>query len=161
MHLTLAQQQVIKAYILSVPELAAQPMNSDGDLFIANALNVEAVPAYVVWRTSVPASDWRAAVVWVEYKNASAAERDMYALLTGGGAFAINMASPATRAAVDQAFSGAGGAASRTAITDAGKRNASQFEKLLAVGTGTFVAPSTMAVEGPIDPDEVTAIRAA
>lgn len=51
--MTPEQLLAIKTVIGADPALSVQPLNSDGAFFIAQELNKEASPAFVVWKTRV------------------------------------------------------------------------------------------------------------
>lgn len=84
----------------------------------------------------------------------------MFAFLTGGGTMDLHMDIANVRQAVNDAFSGAGGALSRAAIRLAGQRNANVLEKLFSSGTGDSANPATMTVEGALSYQEVELARA-
>ncbi len=51
--LTNTQLLSLKALIAATPAMASKPNNSDGDFDIAALLNLDATPAFQVWKTTV------------------------------------------------------------------------------------------------------------
>ena len=153
MPLSSAQLTALKADILADPILNAHPSNSDGAFAIATAYNLLAVPDYVVWRTNVPTSECKKAMVWTEFIGRSAGERDAWQFMLSNGF--INGADVNVRQGIQDIFSGASGATSRTNLSNIAKRNATRAEKLFAVGLGTSVSPSTMGFENGLSYQDV------
>src|SRR5687767_7670528 len=85
MALTLTQLQALKTEIDADPLLSSQPINSDGAFFIAAELNKLASPSFIVWRTNVPTSDVKKAIVWTEYIGRSIGEQNAFALMISNG----------------------------------------------------------------------------
>lgn len=65
--LTPEQLQTLKAGILADPELAAEPMDSNGSFAIMNKLNMLANPVVTAWRTDAPTSAIMDAIDWTKY----------------------------------------------------------------------------------------------
>lgn len=154
--MTPAQLATLKADILADPVLSALPMNSDGAFEIAAAYNLEASPAFVVWRTSVTAQEIMSnGFVWTAVDTLTAGKARIWEWLTRFGT--INP----SKANVRQGLSDCFGAASEmvTAITPHLKRNATRFEKLFATGTGTTQAPARMVLESPVSLQDIEAAR--
>ena len=158
MSLTVSQLTALKLAILADPVLAAQPLNSEGAFAIALALNLEAVPPFVVWRTNVPTADMKKAMVWTEFIARSAGEREAWQFMLANGI--VDASQVNVRQGVQDIFSGPGGAGSRAAIVAIVKRNATRAEQILATGIGTTAAPATLSFEGRLTFQDVEAARA-
>lgn len=148
--MTPAQLTTLKAYILSVPELAAQPMNSDGDYAIADALKLPASPDFIVWKTNVNADEiMRNGMDWARVDNLSVGKARIWDWLTRLGTFNASMTN--VRAGIDAAWVGAApDLAVRAAVYVHCKRQANWLEKLFATGTGSDASPATMVIEGSV-----------
>lgn len=147
-HLNSAQRAIIRADLQA--NFAAQLEARDYDSIVA-AYNQPASPSFTVWRPSLEPSQYREAITWTELTGRSAGERDMFAFLTGGGSLAINCTSLQVRQAIQDAFSGAGGAVTRPALIAACKRTTTRAEALLATGTGSNATPGLLTFEGAFD----------
>jgi hypothetical protein len=159
--LTTQQLQTLKAYILSVPELAAQPMNSDGDYAIAEALQAIATPEFIVWRSSVTQDEiMQNGFDWVRVDNLSVGKARIWEWLFNNESRVMNPSKINVRAGIDECWKGtAADLAVRAAVYLHCKRSANVLEKLFATGTGTDASPATMAVEGSLSYSEVTNAR--
>lgn len=157
--MTPSQLATLKAYILSVPELAAKPLNTDGDYEIAEIINRTAVPDYIVWKSNVSIDEiMRNGMDWARVDNLSIGKARIWDWLGKLGTFDAGKVN--VRAGIDAAWVGtAADLAVRAAIYVHCKRPASVFEKVLATGLGTDVSPSTMGAEGPVSYPEVGAAR--
>lgn len=155
--LTAAQASVLKADTLADPTLSAQPNNSDGAFAIAAAYNLEAIPAFTVWKTDVPTKECKKAMVWTEFIGRTVGERDAWQFMLSNGT--INAADANVRQGIQDIFSGAQGAQSRTNLTAIAKRSATRAEKLFATGAGTDVSPATMSFEGSLSYQDVEQAR--
>lgn len=158
MALTPAQLTILKNDILSDSTLNAFPMDSDGAFAIAALYAVQASPAFTVWKTNVPTSECKKAMVWTEFIARSVGERDAWTFMLSNGF--INPADSNVRQGILDIFSGAQGLASRTALTALAKRLATRSEKLFSTGTGSDASPATMAVEGQLSYQDVLTARA-
>jgi len=180
MSLTPSQLTIIKNYILSVPALAAQPNNSDGNFFIANALNQIASPNYWVWATDVSredvyntTSDLATTWNWTTYKNQSVTEQNAWTQIFMGDQ--ANFAQLNVRVGIGSIFTGSAAANNqRDHCLNVGRRLATVVEKLLstavvnppantgnnaAAALGGTTNPAVMGFEGNISSDEVEAAR--
>lgn len=152
--LTLEQKQLLKADILADPILAEWAATGHMASEIADAYNLAAQPAWVVWRTSVTAEEWAMAIIG----GGGAAQLDA---LTGSKREALlwacdrtlNPSDPEVRAALDD-FCGSQNNL-KGAVVAAQKRNATRAEKLFSSGTGTTLAPATMGFEGDLSYQDV------
>lgn len=159
MALTAQQQQALKAYILSEPALAAQPMNGDGAYAIASVINQPASPAFIVWRTDVSVDEiMRNGIDWARVDNLSVGKARIWDWM--GRLGVINASKPNIRAGIDATWVGtAADLAVRAAVYVHCKRAATIVEKLFATGVGTDATPATMAFEGAISYQDVEAAR--
>lgn len=159
MSLTSAQQTTLKAAILADPTLNAFPNTGDGNFDLAVYLsNTLASPAFIVWRTNVPTSDVKKAIVWTEYIAATGvADRDALGLIISNGI--VNAADVNIRQGFQDIFAGPQKAVTRANLTAISKRSATLIEKILAIGTGTDVSPATMGFEGTISAADVQQAR--
>lgn len=148
MALTQAQMQTLKADIEADPVLSAYPSNSDGAFAVAQAYNVEASPAFVVWRTDLTGAEVYGAAVKTEIISRSQGERDVFQMMLNREP--INAASVDTRQAFQDIFSGPSGATTRANLIALAKRNATRAEKLFASGTGSDADPATPTFEGTL-----------
>jgi hypothetical protein len=154
--LTTAQLQTLKTAILADPVLAAFPMNSDGDYAIAQALNVDATPEFVVWRTSVETKQiMENGFVWTAVDAMAVGKSRIWDWMASMGT--INPSKVNVRQGLADAFGAA--SAMGLAIMPHLKRSATRVEKLLATGTGTTAVPGTMTFEGNVSYAEVGQAR--
>ena len=147
----------LKADILLDPVLAAKPMNSDGAFDIAIAYNQPASPAFIVWRTDVPATEVMSnGFVWTAVDGLTAGKARIWDWMTRYGSITPSKAN------VRQGLADAFGANSAMAngIMPHLKRNATRAEKLFATGTGTDATPATMTYEGSLSYQDVEQARA-
>jgi hypothetical protein len=158
MALTTAQLLLLKNDILADPTLNAFPMDSDGAFAIADLYAVQAAPDFTVWKTNVPTSECKKAMVWTEFIGRSVGERDAWTFMLSNGF--INPSDSNVRQGILDIFSGGTGAASRTALTALAKRLATRSEQLFSTGTGSNASPATMAVEGRLSYQDVLTARA-
>src|SRR5574343_574256 len=140
--LTAQQLATLKAAILADPELAAQPMNSDGAFAIAAALNQVASPAFVVWKTDVSVDEiMRNGMDWARVDNLSVGKARIWDWMGRLGQF--DASKPNIRAGIDATWVGtAADLAVRAMVYTHCKRSATRAEKLFATGTGSDAAPA-------------------
>lgn len=160
-HLTPAQLQTLKTYIVSQGDLASQPANADGDAKIVELLSLPAAgPNNIVWKTNVSIGEVGQAFDPTELGNRTSLEHtrlQTQAIYLAGG---INPSRAGTRAFFDAIFSAAGGANTRAALLVLYKRVATRGERLYATGTGSDAVPALLVIEGALDPDDVQKARA-
>ena len=157
--LTQEQLAVLKADILADPVLSQWAATGRMAQEIADAYNLTASPAWVVWRTEVTAEEWRAAIIG----GGGASQLDA---LTGSKRdsllWAVNdtldPSVPAVRTALDD-FCGSQNTL-KAAIAAAEKRNALRCEKLFSSGTGSTASPAMMGYEGTLTYQDVEAALA-
>lgn len=153
MALTAAQLTTLKNDIAADPAFASVPHNSDGAFLVAAAYNLPASPDFTVWKTDVPTSQCKQAMVWTEFIGRSAGEREAWQFMLSNGT--INASDANVRQGILDIFSGAQGATSRSNLTAIAKRLATRAEKLFATGTGSNASPATMAFEGSLSYQDV------
>lgn len=157
--LTTEQLAVLKAAILADPVLSAYPAGSDGAYEIALALNQDAEPAFVVWRTAVPVDEiMRNGMDWARVDNLTVGKARIWDWLGRLGTFDASKAN--IRAGIDAAWVGtAADLAVRATIYTHCKRNATRGEKVLATGAGSDASPATMGYEGALSWQDVDLAR--
>lgn len=162
MALTTAQQATLKTFVEADSTLNAFPHNSDGAFAIAEALKADALPDFVVWRTSVREQEFTddtssegTTWSWPAFIARSVGEQTGWNAMFRNGS--INAAKANVRQAFTDIFSGAQNSApaQRTHCAAIAKRKANRLEKLFATGTGSTASPATMAVEGSLSYAEV------
>lgn len=159
MGLNVAQQQILKTDIAADATLSALPNNDDGNQQIADAYNLNASPAYTVWKSNVTITDTGKifnGTEWAGMTTANHTRLQTVAQWLPGG---YNAALPDIRAMFNDIWSGAGGTSTRNALLVLWKRLARRGEKLYASGTGTDTVPSTLTFEGPISATDVSNAR--
>jgi hypothetical protein len=161
--MTPAQLAALRTAIAADATLAGLPKNDDTNLAIADAFNLDATPAYTVWRTSLATASIAAVLTWTEVDNLTVGKARIWEWMSRLGT--INPSIANVRAGLSQCF----GTASATAasVTPLMKRPASRVERLYAVATpnqagtaGSDASPGTLVYEGPLSPAEVAAARA-
>lgn len=159
MPLTTAQLTTLKAAILADPALNAQPMNSDGAFAVAAALNLQATPAFTVWKFNVPIEQIGNAFSGGELAGMTTANQTRLQTIASYSQEGINPSLIDRRQFFDDVFSGAGGTVTRAKLLILWKRTATRAEKILATGTGTDAAPATMGYEGALSYQDVEQAR--
>ena len=161
MNLTPAQLATLKTYILSQPDLTAQPNTPDGAFAISGLLNSASSPAYIVWRTDVSADEiMRNGMDWARVDNLSVGKARIWDWMTRLGQFDASRVN--IRAGIDAAWVGtAADPAVRAVVYTHCKRNATRGEAVFATGTGSDASPATMAAgaEGTLSYQEVLTAR--
>jgi hypothetical protein len=157
MALTTEQQATLKAAINLVPEWIAQPMNSDGDYFIAAELNKASSPAFIVWKSILTPEMARAAIVAgaEQLDNLTVGKRDALLYLAAG---TLDCRIAGVRTALDNLCGTQN--TLKGALIAAQKRQATRVEAILATGTGSDAAPGTTTFEGSISYQDVGIVRA-
>lgn len=163
MALTTQQLAALKAGINADPELAAFPNNSDGAFGIAALLNLEASPAFYIWRSNVPVDEIMLnGFDWTRVDNLTVGKARIWDWMMRTGS--INPPQANVRAGVLATFSTAGDLNNRLAVFTHCQRKATRAEKLLATGSGTSateqgVGPATAGFEGNLSYQDVEAAR--
>jgi hypothetical protein len=162
MALTAAQLDLLATDIAADPTLSSLPHNADSATVVCAAYNQPDVPAFWVWRTSLPEQDiYEATTVdgtvwdWTTYIQQTVQERDAWACMFHPGV--INPSLPQTRAGYTKIFSGSGAlvVAQRTHLLTLSRRQATRAEALFATGAGTTAAPALLTFEGLLTESEV------
>jgi hypothetical protein len=159
---TTAQLQAIKTAINADPALASQPNTPDGAFAIADALNAQAAPAFIVWRTRVPQDEiTQNGFAWVEVDSLTVGKARIWEWLFRNSEEAINPSKVNVRDGIIEVWKGtAARLAVQAAVFVHCKRPATRLEKILATGTGTTESPATMGYEGDINYQTVQQARA-
>lgn len=156
--LTQAQLTALAADInANSAEFGSIPHTSDGAWEIAAAYNLEANPAFVVWRGQMPVTDIEQnGFAWNQLDSVPAAKYRIWERLTASGY--INPTKPNVRQGILD-FCKDNSNTTITALRDSIlphlKRNALRVEKLFATGTGTSASPGTMEFEGTLSYNDV------
>jgi len=189
MSLTSSQITTLRALIDADPVLSSFPMNADGHVAVAQALNQPASPTFYVYRTDIPVQEVFDQVQWSKLTPADAIPTDtalnaaiwqsrslacqgkqfnLQTLLMGQAT--INGAKANVRAGLQDALtnvpsaaSGATQAAGWVGVRDSVlARAATVAEKALATGNGgTAATAATMTFEGALTAQDVEAVRQA
>ena len=151
-----AQKTNLLAAIAADPVLAAFPNTNDGAFEIAQLLNFDSNPAFVVWRSNYNPLQIREAITSAatQLDNLTASKRQSLLWWAEG---TYDMGKVATRAAVTDFTNGF--ATLQNALLDGGKRTALRIEGILATGTGTQADPGKLVLEGPISYQDVFEAR--
>lgn len=158
MALTTEQLATLKAFIVGDETLNAFPNNTDGAYAIADAMDVAASPAFIVWKTSVSIDDiMRNGMDWTRVDNLTVGKARIWDWLTRLGT--IDASKTNIRAGIDATWSATADLPVRAMVYTHCKRSATRAEKLFATGTGTTEAPAVMAVEGKLLYQDVMAAR--
>ena len=158
--LTTAQQATLKAYILSVPALAAQPNTNVGNSVIANALNAVAVPDFYYWRKDVTANETGNAWLGTDIDGMTSINMQRLQLLLASSPSGVfDMSRSDRRAGFENPFGTNVNNGSRVAMRAVWKKLALLVEKLFATGTGSSADPAVLTREGTITPDEIEQAR--
>lgn len=159
MALTPEQQATLKAYIASVPELAAQPNTNVGNSNIALVLNANASPDFFLWRTDVTSDEIGNAWSGNDIDGMSSLNMQRLQLLLASSSGTFDMSRVDRRAGFENPFGSNQNNASRVAMRAVWKRLALIIEKLFATGTGSNADPAVPTWQGPISPDEIEQAR--
>ena len=153
--LTTEQKATIKAAVVADPTLNAKYVA--GDMTgLELALNANAAPDYVVWKTDVSIDEiMRNGMDWARVDNLTVGKARIWDWLGRLGTFDASKAN--VRAGIDAAWIGTAADLSvRAAVYVHCKRNASVFEKLFASGVETTANPSTKSIQGPVSMYDIT-----
>lgn len=151
-----AQKTKLLAAIAADPALSSVPNTNDGAFEIAQALNMDSNPAFIVWRSNYNASQIREAITSAatQLDNLTASKRQSLLWWAEG---TYDMGKVATRAAVTDFTTGF--ATLQNALLDGGKRTALRIEAILSTGTGTAADPGKLGREGQISYQDVFEAR--
>lgn len=158
--LTTAQKTQLKAAIAADPVLSQYPNNSDGAFDISRKLDEVASPQVVVWRTSVPKDEITSnGFQWDRLGAMTVGQARIWDGLFENATRSMNPSKTNVRDGIEKAWSGVADAAQRLAIYSHCTRAATRGEAIFAVGTGTALAPSVMAIQGTIPWSDVLEAR--
>lgn len=157
--LNTTQLTVLRDAIAADSTLTAFPNNDDGNFEVAKLLNLEASPAFTVWKTSVTINQVGDNIVGTDLAGLSSLNSTRLQTIVQLSTSGVNPSVPDRRAFFDDVFSGAGGAATRAKLLILWKRLATRFEKLYAVGTGSDAVPANLVIEGSVSAQEVNSAR--
>lgn len=151
------QLALLKADILADPELSQWAATGYMASEIAQAYNVPAAPAFMVWRSAVSWEEIMGnGMDWTRVDNLSVGKARIWDWIFVGGV--LNPAKANIRAGIEAVWVGtAADLAVRAMVYAHCKREASRIEKILATGAGTNAAPATMGFEGQITYQDVEA----
>ena len=157
--LTTEQKLIIKTYVENDPTLGQLAPSADNAFAIAAALQVEASPEFIVWRTSVKQDEiMQNGFDWLRVDNLSVGKARIWEWLFDNEENVFDPSRPNVRAGIDETWKGtAADLAVRAAVYVHCKRAATIIEKLLATGTGTTEAPATMGYEGSVSYNDIGA----
>lgn len=150
----------LKAAIVADPALNSQPQTPDGAQTIADAMNINASPAFTVWKTTVQMVDIGKKINGAELGGLTTANHTRLQTVIQISGGSINPSLVDQRAFFDDVFSGAGGATTRSNLLALWKRLARRVEKIYATGTGSDASPATLVFEGTISYTDVENARA-
>lgn len=157
--LTTEQLATFKAAFLAEtdPELVAYRTNGQTPL-IAAWYNRPAVPAHIVWRTSVTQDEiMQNGFDWTRVDNLSVGKARIWEWLFDNEAHSFNPSKANVRAGIEATWVGtAADLAVRAAVYTHCKRSATRIEALFAVGVGTDASPSTLVFDGQLPEYDVT-----
>lgn len=149
--LTPEQRNTLKIAIQA--DAGADAFYQIGDLTgLADYLNAQFSPAFIVWKTSVGLTE----IIdngfdWVRVDNLSIGKARIWEWLFDNEARTINPAKVNVRAGIDETWKGTQADLDvRAAVYAHCKRPATWFERVFATGTGTTAVPANLVVEGPI-----------
>lgn len=160
MALTPSQTTTVKAAILADPVLAPLTSGPGTDYSaIADALNADASPDYIVWRTSVTRDEIQKDdnFNWAQVDNlTNGSKYRIWEWMFDNANKSIDPSKANVRSGIDATWVGTAQLlAVRTAVYVHCKRKARRIEKILASGTGTDANPSTLGYEGTISISEI------
>lgn len=160
--MALSQERLatLKADILADPILSVWAATGRMAQGIADAYNLDASPAWVVWRTNVSSDELYNAIFetngGLQLDALTASKRDSLFKLIDRE---LNASIPAARANVDDYCGSQNNL--KAALQAVQKRNATRAERLFSTGTGSTASPATMSFEGALTYQDVEAALAA
>jgi hypothetical protein len=150
--LTLAQKQALKADIIAAADAAcvaleASPADPDLADAVRKLYNLEASPAWTIWRKQVPLAEIAKKINGAELAGLSSLNHTRFQTIITltNAANGLDASLADQRAFFDDIFSGAGGATTRANLLTLWKKLATRAEKLFSAGTGSDAAPATTA----------------
>lgn len=110
--------------------------------------------SFYVWRESVPAEDYREAIVWTEVDQLSAGAARIWEWITQNMTAPLNATSTNVRQGIADAFGPS--TSSRGNLIAVGKEQATLAESLFATGTGSENSPGIRVFIGQVPVDDVS-----
>ena len=159
-HLNTTQVAQFRAAVAADPVLGLlQPSNSSA-LQIADAMNLAAVPAFIVWKRMETLGNIGQAFNAAELAARAASDQTRLQTIAAYFRDGLNPSLATVRQAFDDIFSGTGGQNTRASLLALWKRSnsATRFEKLFATGTGSDASPATLVFEERLNYTEVNSI---
>lgn len=156
MPLTTTQLVTLAANIraaVDAPVVTALANGNDNE--IARLYNLDASPAFTVWKTSVTINAIGDKINGTELAGLSSLNTTRLQAVVMLSPAGVNPSLIDRRQFFDDIFSGAGGTTTRAQLLALWKRFATRAEKLYATGTGSDASPATLVFEGSITGDEV------
>ncbi len=148
-------QATLRAAILANTDpdvIAAREIRNDTEL--ARLYNVSST--FIVWRTAVPVSEYRDAVVWTEVDALTAGSKyRIWEWLTGNMTLPLEPAKTPVRQGLADCWGSA--TTTRAQLLAIAKRPATKAERLFATGTGTSGSPGALVWEGMLSISDVGA----
>ena len=151
--LTAAQLQTLKAAITAETDATFVSYREQGATgLMANWLNEAAAPAFYIWRSSIPPTEYREKIVWTEVDGLTVGKARIWEWVTENMTADLDASKANVRAGLAEVWPA--NQTTRGQLLAIANRAASRIEKLFASGTGSTASPATMAVEGPIRYEE-------
>lgn len=151
--LTPTQRTTLRTDILADPVLSVLQPSSNAIYQIIDVYKAAPTVACTVWRSSVPADEYREAITWTAVDGLTTGKARIWDWVTASMTLPIN----ASKTSIRQGIADAWGATSATgvALASLSKRSANRLEKLFATGACTTASPSIMAIEGELSYSDV------
>jgi hypothetical protein len=122
-------------------------------------LNLNKVPDYIVWKSTVSILDTGEAFDGTEWAGMTSANISRLSCVADYLSAGYNAAKDDLREMFNDIWSGAGGAITRGNLLALWKRKALWGEQILATGTGTDAAPAKMGYVGNLTESDVSGAR--
>lgn len=150
--LTTEQLATLKTHIQATSDLNALYVEGDAGA-LANLLNAEANPAFVVWKSKVFEHEiLQNGFDWTRLDNLSVGKARVWERIFSGDGRSLNPSKTNVQSGINAVWVGTQADLDvRAAVYVHCKRNASRLEQLFATGTGTTAVPATLVVEGPLN----------
>jgi hypothetical protein len=151
--MTDAQQQTLAAAIRADANSAVvTALAQRNDMQLAALYN--GASTFIVWRTNIPVSEYRDALVWTAVDGLTAGKARIWDWITAGNTLPIDASKPAVRQGIADAWGA--GSATGLALTALAKRPASLAESLYTTGTGNNGNPGLLTWQGPLQVNDVS-----
>lgn len=151
--LTDAQKTTLAAHIRANSDaevVAALAIRNDTEL--TRLYNLDS--SFIVWRPSIPPTEYRAAMVWNEVDQMTAGAARIWDWVTMGMTEPLDGSDANIRQGIADAFGQ--NTTTRGNLLAVAKRAASVFEEIFATGTGNNGNPGTLVVEGPLSLNDLS-----